>query len=243
MIVHERSIRILVVILFFLNLMFTRSRSLLISIGHMRRAMRATMSTNYDTIGYRNTQKKVIIDKVEVLRCTNMIKDILNVSEFHVDLWFCTETKIRELNKEHRGVRKSTDVLSFPANNFVAPEIFEDDPTLEFDKHLGDLVIAPSYVLRRCEEDNIAKTNDELDLDDDRGVSREMANIFEVQGRIPLLIIHGMLHLLGHDHETDNDWKIMTNREENVLQKLRQAIQLQKMMTYPGTDSNPSLPF
>jgi ssRNA-specific RNase YbeY (16S rRNA maturation enzyme) len=90
-----------------------------------------------DTIGFRNTQKKIPIDKAEVIKQVKLIKDILQVSEFHVDIWFCTESKIRELNYEHRHVRKSTDILSFPANNFLKPEVFEEDPSMEFDKHLG----------------------------------------------------------------------------------------------------------
>ena len=79
-------------------------------------------------------------------------------------------------------------------------------------KHLGDIVIAPSYVSRRCFEDKV-----ELEIKpkncnnsslvglgqesyserDDRGASRIMSTLFEVQERIPLLIIHSILHLIG----------------------------------------------
>jgi ssRNA-specific RNase YbeY (16S rRNA maturation enzyme) len=44
---------------------------------------------------------------------------------------------------------------------------------------------------------NNCPQNGDLDLDEDAGVSREMATKFTLEERIPLLFIHGMLHLLG----------------------------------------------
>lgn len=44
-----------------------------------------------------------------------------------------------------------------------------------------------------------------------------MATEFNLTARIPMLLIHGMLHLIGYDHETDEDWATMTTKEEDVL--------------------------
>ena len=182
-----------------------------------------------DLIGYKNTQKKVALDKEEIMNATSILMSILYVQDFQVDIWFCSEAKIRELNQEWRNVNKSTDVLSFPVNDFLSPEIFDpDDPTLQFEKHLGDIVIAPSYVKRACLKDLALKSIGKLDRSEEKGCYREMGNVFDVQGRILLLIIHGLLHLLGHDHESEKEWVVMTNREDDVLQKLRQASQLRK---------------
>jgi len=166
---------------------------------------RPHLSTTYraisNNVGFRNTQKKIPIDKAKVIQFTQDIKDILSVSDFAVDVWFCTEAKIKELNRQHRRVNTSTDVLSFPANDFIEPEVFDDDdPTLEFDKHLGDLVIAPSYVQKQCSRDKELAEKGELGEDSahDRGVSLQMSTMFDVQDRMPLLLIHGMLHLLGY---------------------------------------------
>jgi hypothetical protein len=154
------------------------------------------------------------------------------------------------MNGEWRQKSKPTDILSFPANDFESPGVFADDPSLEFQKHLGDLVVAPHYVMKQCNLDkedfevwyiatplteichlvprilecnsadiigcstaiemnglitlimlfpycNNCQQNGELDLDEDAGVSREMATKFTLEERIPLLFIHGMLHLLG----------------------------------------------
>lgn len=84
---------------------------------------------------------------------------------------------------------------------------------------LGDLIVCPLYVDKQCQRDKQdfgAGLLTEVD-DDDRGVSKAVSTLFTVQERIPLLLIHGMLHLLGHDHETDKDWKRMVKREEEVL--------------------------
>ncbi len=55
------------------------------------------------------------------------------------------------------------------------------------------------------------------ELDSDNGVNRVMATTFSLKERTPLLLIHGMLHLLGYDHETEEEWQAMTDRENEVM--------------------------
>jgi len=165
---------------------------------HSYRERRSARLLATAKIGYKNTQKKVTINKSEVLLVTENLRKALKVETFCIDIWFCSEARIRDLNYEHRGINKSTDVLSFPANDFEAPETFLDDPSMHFERHLGDLVIAPSYVQQQCREDEQLFRNNELDVSEDAGVSREMATVFDVQRRIPFLIVHGILHLLGY---------------------------------------------
>jgi Endoribonuclease YbeY len=43
---------------------------------------------------------------------------------------------------------------------------------------------------------------------------------FTVQERLPLLCVHGLLHLVGYDHESDDDYEAMVAREEGVLAAL-----------------------
>lgn len=62
--------------------------------------------------------------------------------------------------------------------------------------------------------------HDDLDLSQDAGVSRAMATVFSLPRRIPYLLTHGMVHLTGHDHETDEEWRLMTQREDEVLREL-----------------------
>jgi len=62
-------------------------------------------------------------------------------------------------------------------------------------------------------------------LKSDAGVNRRMAEVFTLEERIPLLLIHSILHLLGYDHETDADWEVMTARETEVMEKYYEAVQ------------------
>jgi probable rRNA maturation factor len=51
-----------------------------------------------------------------------------------------------------------------------------------------------------------------------------MATIFTLQGRIPLLLIHSLLHLLGYDHETEEDWEKMTKKEDEIIDLYHQRM-------------------
>jgi probable rRNA maturation factor len=59
--------------------------------------------------------------------------------------------------------------------------------------------------------------HDDLDLCGDGGVSKAMATVFSVQHRLPFLLTHGMVHLMGYDHEHEEEWVRMTRKEDEVL--------------------------
>jgi probable rRNA maturation factor len=50
-----------------------------------------------------------------------------------------------------------------------------------------------------------------------------MSTVFSVQDRLPLLMIHGLLHLLGYDHETEKEWQEMTRREDEIIRLFYKA--------------------
>lgn len=85
-----------------------------------------------------------------------------------VELLFVSDESMRELNLEHRGFDKTTDVLSFPLEPMpYAP--------------LGTIVIS---------------------IDTAQRVANDIGH--DMNHEVALLFIHGMLHLLGMDHEVDN---------------------------------------
>lgn len=111
---------------------------------------------------------------------------------------------IRELNKTYRGKDKATNVLSFPANlsfptNENDFEMTSHDDELEA-QHIGDVILAYEYV------ENEAKTEQK-----------------PLKTHISHLVIHGVLHLLGYDHET--------TEEANTMESLELA--LMKQLGYP----------
>lgn len=109
---------------------------------------------------------------------------------YEVSLSFVDNEEIHELNREFRGVDRATDVLSFP--------LLTDEFDVEIEEEsLGDIVISLERALEQSEEYN-------------HSFEREVC----------FLVCHSMFHLLGYDHDTEENTKDMRKREEDVLNKL-----------------------
>ena len=104
----------------------------------------------------------------------------------------CDNAYIHELNKTYRNIDRPTDVLSFALNE--GEEEGYDGPDT---KLLGDIVIS------------LDKTREQAD---------EYGHSFERE--LAYLTVHGMLHILGYDHMTDEDKTEMRKEEEFVLHRL-----------------------
>lgn len=107
------------------------------------------------------------------------------------------DEEIRQINQQHRGIDKATDVLSFPLID--ADEADSDDSgafTLPpgVPRELGDVIVSYPRAVAQAEEYGHA-------------VERELA----------YLIVHGVLHIMGHDHEEPDEQAIMRAREEAAL--------------------------
>ncbi len=101
---------------------------------------------------------------------------------------------IREINNEHRGIDKATDVLSFPLGD---EESFDTDPETGAIL-LGDIVISLERAKEQAEEYG-------------HSYRREVA----------FLITHSLFHLLGYDHvDSEEDEKLMFGKQDKVLEKL-----------------------
>eukprot|EP01039_Chlorochromonas_danica_P007970 gene7970-8791_t len=169
-------------------------------------------------IDYENSQRLIPVDNKAFLEDVKILRNILKIPDFVFSLWLCSSKAMIRLNFEEREKRKNTDILSFPAMEALRPEVLIEDD----DGFLGDIVISPQYVKKVISRDQeaLVEVGEGLD-EDDAGVSKAMANVFDVQERLPLLMIHGLLHLLGYDHETEDDWKLMTSREDEVIKEFR----------------------
>lgn len=107
---------------------------------------------------------------------------------------------IHEMNKEHRGVDRPTDVLSFPL--YEADEIddmYESDEETDEPVALGDIVVS----LEKAEEQA---------REYGHGMEREVA----------FLCVHSVLHLLGYDHELgEAEEKEMFAKQEEILTNMK----------------------
>lgn len=107
-----------------------------------------------------------------------------------VSLVLADDEYIRGLNRQYRDKDCSTDVLSFALNEGEEP-LMIDGPE---EVLLGDIIISLETATRQAEEYG-------------HSLERELA----------YLTVHGILHLLGYDHMTEDDKKEMRQEEEYVL--------------------------
>eukprot|EP00980_Cylindrotheca_fusiformis_P015458 scaffold4347_cov117-Cylindrotheca_fusiformis.AAC.2 len=136
---------------------------------------------------------------------------------YDVTLLLVDDEEMRETNLESRGIDAPTDILSFPFHFPKRPGLLKE-PEFDIPDYytLGDMMVDVPYVIRRCQEDK-----EDLESDDDeRGVSGAMADVTDPEKRINMLLVHGMLHLVGYDHEEDDEYEEMVEREEHILGEL-----------------------
>jgi len=117
-----------------------------------------------------------------------------------VEVSFFLPKEIQELNLTTRGVDKVTDVLSYPALSNIK-EFSKNNYPFDFDEETGKVFLGSIVI---CVERAIEQAHEF-----GHGVEREMKYLF----------IHGLLHLLGYDHETENDKRVMREFEELILKK------------------------
>ena len=111
-----------------------------------------------------------------------------------VSLRFVDDETIRELNRDYRGKDRATNVLSFP---MMDPDELDGPFIPGIEQLLGDIVIA--YETSQAE----ARAQNKL-----------------LAAHVTHLIVHGTLHLLGYDHEDDDDAEAMESLERSILATL-----------------------
>lgn len=125
--------------------------------------------------------------------------------EAQVELLLTTDEEVHMMNREHRGIDRPTDVLSFPMLDVRTPGDLsgvEEMPDA-FDPEsgelmLGDIVISKDKVIAQAEEYG-------------HSLKREYA----------FLIAHSMLHLLGYDHMEDDERLLMEQRQREIMDKAK----------------------
>lgn len=148
-------------------------------------------------ITIRNTQRKIKIDVKKFKKDAQIILDALDYSDFDLGIWLTSNAMIRKYNKQYRSKDKPTDVLSFPYHSDLKPGKKISVKTEE-DKNLGDLILAPEYIMH-----DLPKWN----------------TTFEKH--LQRLLVHGICHLLGYDHIKDEDYKLMLKKEKQLLKSLQ----------------------
>ena len=115
----------------------------------------------------------------------------LDPGSVEISLSFVPAEEIHELNRQYRGVDWVTDVLSFPQCDPY--EYMQDWDEVS----LGDVVICEERAHQQAEE---------------FGHSYERELIY--------LFVHSCFHLLGYDHETEEEKRVMREKEEKIMTQL-----------------------
>ena len=141
-----------------------------------------------------NTQRVIRLNKKQVERIAAGMLAELNYGDFDLGITFTGTKAMQTYNRTYRNKDKVTDILSFPYHENLKPGK-RIKVTYPEDKNLGDLIICPLYV--RADAIKLwEQTFDE---------------------RLVALIAHGIAHLLGHDHETDADYAVMSKLEARLI--------------------------
>ena len=127
----------------------------------------------------------------------------------HVSVVIADDEVVRELNRQHRGLDENTDVLSFSFTHegeyygeaerdasgididFVLPPSENDDTSL------GEIIISYPQTFRQAEQAGLP-------------VGQELT----------VLLVHGVLHLLGYDHEEPDDEAVMKAATTRAMEQM-----------------------
>jgi len=142
-----------------------------------------------------NLQEEVALDNSLADFLVHVVQEVIESEgygdEAEVSLVFVNDSYMCDLNLQYRGIDSPTDVLSFA--------MLEGEPLQgeEEEVILGDVVISLQSAVRQAEEYG-------------HSFRREVA----------YLTIHGVLHLLGYDHQEEEECRVMRRKEEELLAQL-----------------------
>jgi probable rRNA maturation factor len=124
-----------------------------------------------------NRQEMFRLDLAPFRTYEQRVRSVLKLGQLDFNVCFVSDEDIARMNSVYRGKAAPTDVLSFPWEGESGPE---EVAAGEFQNFLGDIVISVEAAARNARAEGHS-TDEE----------------------IRLLILHGVLHLLGYDHEAD----------------------------------------
>jgi probable rRNA maturation factor len=114
-----------------------------------------------------------------------------------INILLTDDRTMTNLNQTYRGLQKSTNVLSFPSLESKEIAVLLKSKDVHDSTILGDVVLA-------------FETIEEESIQQHKSLSDHLVH----------LVVHGVLHLLGFDHENDKDAAIMESLEVQILARL-----------------------
>ncbi len=162
------------------------------------------MNTYYIDVTYEHASHEQIADQQMVIERLQQVLALLEQPACEFSVSFVSDEAMQELNRTYRGKDEPTDILSFvqedDVEDFTWPEVvFEESGALPEEIHLlGDMVISLDTLKRNA-----------------------LSFSVEPDEELHRLLIHGLLHLLGEDHKTNDSEEPMLVKQEQLLQQVR----------------------
>lgn len=154
-------------------------------------------------IEFVNRQRLHALNRRAIIRLAQDVLARIGRRNSAATITFIRDARMRELNREYRNLDKPTDVLAFAYHENMGDNEPGHDPAF-----LGDVVIAVETAARYASEQGIS---------------------FETE--INWLVIHGLLHLAGYDHETD----------KGEMRRLERRLRKELLSSQESVGSNRSL--
>ena len=158
-----------------------------------RAGRRPTAATPATPIQVHASDDQDEVPDLDLARYARLVSDALTAEGVHgpgeANLLFVDRDAMTQLNRLHMGTAGPTDVLSFPLDG-------ADALSGPGHRMVGDLVVCPSVAAEQAEEH---------------------AGTFDDE--VALLVVHGSLHLCGHDHAEPDEREVMWRRERDLLDR------------------------
>ncbi|KAM6978632.1 endoribonuclease YbeY [Tautogolabrus adspersus] len=141
----------------------------------------------------RNLQKVVPLRRARLRRDVDTLRHILGVQKFDLGIICVDNKRMQQINNTYRKKNVSTDVLSFPFYEDLRPGKLPC-PLQRDELNLGDIFLGVEFVMKQCKEESM-----------------------DLHGALTVVTAHGICHLLGYRHETEEEWTEMLQRESYIL--------------------------
>ena len=150
-------------------------------------------------ISYENNAFKALAPKKYVLEYLSRVLSELKLANVEFSVSFIDEDHMHQMNKDFRDIDDSTDILSFAAED--EEDGFSFISAGRRKRVLGDILICPQVLSRNAERFGVTE-NEELRR----------------------LLVHGVLHLSGENHSTNDPSEPMLVKQEKILSKIGQIL-------------------
>lgn len=134
----------------------------------------------------RNATRGFHIDSLRIRKHLRVLLSAINESGSSLSLSYIRDVEMAQINYEHRGKDQTTDVLSFPLDGGT-------DKVQGVERILGDIVISLDVALRQA-----------------------VVYGADINAEVERLLLHGLLHLIGHDHEEPEERATMEAEERRL---------------------------